>query len=205
MKTKLLIVFALLLSTAIYAQKENNYLFKINETKVGGYIGAGARYSTTINSADAGFYDIKAALVFDGIWAIGISGSGYHHEKALNEIVEDGTYRLHVNYGVIFIERIIALNDDFSISLSLSSGVGTAFYQYDKEFRKDKVWSEEIIDQTTVYIFEPGVDFQYRISGNWWIGINAAYRNTSPVELVNTEEDFLRKFSAGVNFKWGIF
>lgn len=206
MKPKIILLLMFLSTTLIFTQNEKDYFTTINKTKIGGYIGLGARYSTVTNSNNVGFLDYKAALTFNGKWGIGLSGSGLlHNHRKLRTLVSDGTYQLYVSYGALFIERIFTLNNDFKFSISISTGKGETSYIYDKDYRKDKVWSEETIDKTDFYVFEPGLEVQHKIYGNWWIGLNLTYRNTSPIELINTDESFLRKSSAGINFKYGIF
>jgi hypothetical protein len=203
---KLALILALALSTlAVFAQEDENYIISFHETKLGAYLGIGGRYSTSLDSDPAGFLDFRGAVVFNGSWAVGLTGSGLYYDKKLSRLVNDGTYHLHISYGAVFVEKIFSLNEDFKISLSIATGSGEAYYEYDKDYHKEKIWTEETIDKTTFAIFEPGIEIQHRISGNWWIGINGTYRNTSPLTLIGTDENLLRKFSGGLTFKWGIF
>lgn len=204
MKTRILLVIAFLTVTATYAQDIQNYLIKIDQTKLGAYLSLSGRFSS-VESNLAGFGDFKAAVTFNGNWSIGIMSSGLYYDKSLNHLVNDGTYHLYASYGALFVEKIFSLNNDFKISLSIASGKGEAYYQYDKDYRKEKVWSEETIDRTTFAIFEPGIEIQHRIYGNWWIGVVGSYRNTSPLRLVNTDDSLLQKLSGGISFKWGVF
>lgn len=204
MKTRLFLLAIFLFTALSNAQTEDNYLFSINDTKLGGYVSLGGRYST-LDSEDAGFLDFKAAVVFESGWAVGLAGSGLYYDKSLSRLVSDGTYHLEAAYGGVFVEKMFSFNKDFKFSLYIISGSGTAEYTYDKEYREDKTWTEETIDKTTFFIFEPGIEIQHRVAGNWWIGVNGSYRNTSPLELIDTDENLFRKFSAGITVKYGIF
>lgn len=204
MKTKILMITCLLTVTSFAQVNNDNYLFNIRETRIGGYVSLGARYTTSLNEDPATFGDVKGVLVFKGGWGLGLVGSGLYYHKTMSNLVNDGTYHFNASYGAIYVEKIFDLNKDFKLSVSVASGSGTAFLQYDKNFQKDKKWTEEIIDQTIFYIFEPGLEFQYRISGNWWVSAYGTYRNTSPLNLIGADEDLFRKFSAGISFKWGI-
>ncbi len=204
MKSKLLLAALLFLSSLVSAQSSKNYFFTIEDHQIGGYAALNGRVSS-LNSHTAGFADIKVMFTINGEWAIGFMGSGLYYDRGLNELVNDGTYHLNASYGAIVIERIFTLNPDMKLSLSIASGNGDVNYRYDSDYRKEKTWSEEIIDKTTFAIFEPSVEIQHRIFGNWWVGLLASYRNTSPVKLINTDEDLFRKFSGGVSIKWGLF
>ncbi len=205
MKTKLFLTAVLLFAVSVFAQERKNYIAALDETNIGLYVGVSGRYSTILNSDAAGFADFKGAIVFNGKWAVGLTGSGLYYDKNLSQLVNDGTYHLFVSYGALFVERIFSLNEDFKFSLSVATGWGEAYYQYDKDFQKEKVWTEEVIDKTKFAIFEPGIEIQHRIASNWWVGLTGSYRNTSPLNLIGTDESLLRKFSGGITFKWGIF
>ncbi len=203
MRTRTILIAILITLTSVFAQNERDYLFKISDVEIGGYLGFNGRVSS-LDSKAVGFADFKAALTFDGGWAVGLMGSFLYHDRSEDQLVNDGTYRLNASYGSIFIEKMFFLSDDFILSLSIATGEGEAFYEYNKDYRKEKVWSEEIIDKTTFAMFEPAVEIQYNVGGNWWIGIMGAYRNTSPVEMIGTDENLLRNFSGGLSVKWGL-
>ncbi|NLP10963.1 hypothetical protein GX408_11275, partial [bacterium] len=121
--------------------------------KINGYASLAGRASTILNSR-AGYGDARAALLFKGNWAVGLSASGLCYDKKLSTLVQDGTYHLNLAYSGVFVEKLFNVNGNFQISVSLMTGVGFAQYQYDKEYRREKVWKEEIIDQTTFGVQE---------------------------------------------------
>ncbi|MBD3374673.1 hypothetical protein GF406_06525 [candidate division KSB1 bacterium] len=202
MKTRIIVAVMFVFSTLALCQTD--YFTTFRGHKVGGYLGTAGRVSSVF-SDNAGYADLKGALVFDGKWAIGFTGSGLYYDKSLNRLVSDGTYHLQVAFGGLFVERIFSVNDNFKVSASLMTGQGEALYQYDRDYRKEKVWSEEIIDKTTFGVQELGIEIQHRIKGNFWLGLTGGYRNTSPLELIDTPDDLLEKWNAGVSFKYGIF
>lgn len=102
-------------------------------------------------------------------------------------------------------ERIFRLSEDFAISAMLMSGQGEAYYQYDKKYRKEKVWSEEIIDKTTFGVQKLSLQVSYQLIENLWLGINGTVRNTSPVELLGTPEALLKKPEYGLTVQYEIF
>jgi hypothetical protein len=91
------------------------------------------------------------------------------------------------------------------VSLSFLSGQGQASYRYDREYRKEKVWSEEMIDITTFGVQELGLDLHHRIGGNFWLGLTGSYRHTSPLQLIDTSDKLIEGFNGGISIKYGIF
>lgn len=204
MKQIATLIAALIVSLTTFAQGEAKHLFTIDDTPIGGYIGANGRL-TSLESNTAGFLDGKIVAVIDGDWGVGFSFSALHYDRGMNKLVNDGAYHLNAGYAGIYVERIFKIGEDFRFSASITSGMGEAYYQYDKDYRKEKVWSEEIIDKTTFAVFEPAIELDYNIGGNYWIGVMGAFRNTSPLELIGADDNLFQKFTGGVTFKYGLF
>ena len=205
MKTKLLLLVSLALAATFIAQpKEKNYLFTLGETNLGGYLALGGKY-TTVNSDNAGILDFRAALTFESGWAVGFGASGFSYDKKLSALVSDGTYHLEAGYAGFFVEKIFSITDDFKLSASVLMASGLTKYRYDKDYRKDKTWAEETIDQTTFYVTEPAIEVTHRIAGNWWVALSGSYRLSSPVQMIGTDEEIFKNFGGGISFKYGLF
>jgi len=168
--------------------------------KINGYASLAGRASTILNCR-AGYGDARAALLFKGNWAVGLSASGLYYDKKLSTLVQDGTYHLNLAYSGVFVEKLFNVGGNFQISVSLMTGLGFAQYQYDKEYRRDKVWNEEIIDQTTFGVQELSLNLMQRLTGKWWAGILASLRNSAPVELKATPDNLIRNSSVGFSLK----
>lgn len=176
----------------------------IGSTTIGGTVSLGGRYST-LEKRSIGFLDARAGITIDGAWGGGLGFAGLYYDRALSTLVPDGTYHLTAGYSGIYVERIFRLTDDLKGSIGVLMGQGTICYQYDKEFRKEKRWTDEVIDQTTFAVFEPTVIIQYRLGGNFWLGMTASYRNTSPIRLLGTSESILQNGTAGLTASWDVF
>lgn len=183
---------------------ETPYLFKLGDTKFGGYVAINTKV-TDIKPDIAGIADFKAAITLKGGWAVGFSASGLYYDKKLSKIVNDGTYHLYTGYAGMFVDKRFELNKNMNLTMSIFTGRGEAYYRYDKDFRKDKVYYQEYIDKTEIFITEPSVELNYRVFGNFWLGINGSYRFSSPVEMIGTDEKYFSNFNAGLTFKYGLF
>jgi len=199
--TALLIAFA---ANNTMAQQDEHTAFTLGDHNVGIYVGTGVRY-TTLFGETAGLVELRGALTFNRRWSVGLMGAALWYDKSLHELVDDGSYRLEMGYGGLYVERMFPLSSDLILSASVATGYGVAAYRYDKEYHAEKIWTEETIDQTTFAFFEPGLALQWNFSGSFWLGVAASYRNTSPVELLGTSEEVFRKFSGGVTLTYGIF
>lgn len=172
--------------------------------EIGLTLGVGGRY-TTLFGDDAATLDLRGAFTVDRRWVVGLTGSAFNYDHTLSELVDDGSYRFEAAYGGLFVERWFGLGDDVILSLGVATGYGEAVYRYDKDFRTEKLWTEETIDRTEFAFFEPSIGLQVRVAGRIWLGAVASYRNTSPVQLLGTPETVFQKWSAGLQLGYGLF
>ena len=214
----IVIIISLLLSTlgisyplqAQFQKAENeNYLWTYtnsdDETKTIGLYGSISGSYSTVFSDPVGYLGARGGVVINEKWGIGLAGYALNYDKALSTLVDDGTYRMQAGYTGLYVEYMMNLTQRSKLSLYILSGEGIVFYEYDKEFREDRNWYEEVIDQETFAVFEPGAEFQYRISQKWWIGAQVSYRTTSPIKLEGADENFLEQVNTGIFFKYGLF
>lgn len=204
MKIKLLTLALILLTIVTFGQERENHFATWGNTKIGGYVELNGR-ATEVGDETYPVFGARAVLVFNGKWGLGVTGSAFDYDESLSALVDDGTYRLEAAYGGFFVERIFSINENFKLALSIGTGYGMAQYRYEKEYRKDKRWTEEFIDVVQFAFFEPGIEIEHRIAGNFWIGAAGSFRNTSPLELIGTDDGFLQSWSAGLSVKYGIF
>ena len=212
MKTKIWMTTVLTILLGLNAMTQEkarkNYLWSYegkNKTHtLGMYGGLSGTYST-FSDQPAMWLNGKAGLVFDGRWAIGFAGSAINYDHELDELVDDGTYRLQAGYSGLFVEHIVPIKDWAKFSVSWTTGMGLAFYQYNREFRENRPWYNEYIDVERFAANEFGAEFMVRLAGNWWIGAKGSYRDTSPVKLEGVDEDAFEKLNAGITVRYGIF
>ncbi|MCG6188921.1 hypothetical protein [Maribellus maritimus] len=210
MKTKVWLTIALsgLLCLTSLAQEKKNYIWSYEGKKrtntIGLYGGVSGTYSTVMDNS-ANWLGYKAGLVFNQHWGIGFAGSALNYDKNLDRLVANGTYRLEAGYSGLFLEYIVPLKDKAKLSFSWTTGMGLAQYVYNKEFKENKLWYEEIIDQERFAANELAAEFMFRLAGNWWLGVQGSYRDTSPVELNETADDIFEQFNVGISIKYGIF
>ncbi len=204
MKTKTAILLAMLMTASVFSQTENKAIATLGKHRIGGYLGLGAK-SASVFDETTSMGDFRVGVTLDARWTLGLSASGLYYDKKLSALVSDGTYHFYAGYTGLFIERTFSIAKNTKINLSWLMAQGLAYYQYDKDYRRSKVWSEEIIDAADFYMNEPAVELQQRVAGRIWLGVTASYRWSSPVWLVETSEDVMRGLSAGMSVKYAIY
>jgi len=212
MKTKVfilaVIVSFIIISVKGQSKEDSNFLWTIkckNKTHtIGLYGGLYGSYSEVMNKT-AYYLGYRIGSVWNHRWGIGLAGYGLDFDRKLSKVVSDGTYHLEAGYAGVFIEYFQPLGKKCKLSFSLVTATGLAIYKYDKEFVAGRPWYNVKIDQATFQVFEPGIELETKICKRWWIGINATYRNTSPVKLIGTDEKIFNNFTKGISLKYGIF
>lgn len=185
-----------------------NYIWRYDgkkkEQRLGGFLALSGLYHN-LDGQNTGVLGARGGLVWNSRWGLGITGQALWYDKALSEIVSDGTYHLQAGMAGLYVSYMIPVREKWRINFMLASGTGMALYQYDKEFRDGRPWYEEIIDRETFSFFQPTVELKRHIGGRWWLGAEISYRTTSPVELENTPEDFLSGVNPGISITYGLF
>lgn len=211
MKSKVVLLFVTLLANCLLFAQDSprkDYIWKYQgkhkEHTIGLFAGLNGGYNELLGKS-ATLIGYKAGVVFDKHWAVGFGGQAINFDHTLSELVQDGSYRLEGGYSGMFVEYIQPLGKNFKAGIGILSGMGVAQYRYTKDFAENRPWYQEIIDTETFAVFEPSVDFQARIAGKWWIGVYGSYRNTSPIKLMGTDENFLNTFNAGLTLTYGVF
>ncbi len=211
MKTKIIIAALMFLAFSFQAfsqETTKDYLWSYqgkNKTKTLGLYGELSGSYTELLTKPAANFGVKAGLVFNKRLTVGLAAYGLSYDRKFNSLVSDGTYHLEAGYSGAFVEYLQPIGDRFKVGASIFSGTGITMYKYDKDYAEARPWYDEVIDQETFAVFEPGVSILGRIGGHWWLGINGSYRTTSPVKLKETSENFLESFNAGVGIRYGIF
>jgi len=212
MKTKAIITASILaLATLVtfgQAKEHKDHVWQYsgkNRTHTLGLYGALNGSYSPVMDENAGWFGARIGVVFDHRLGVGIAGYGLSYDRTLSDIVEDGSYHLEAGYSGLFVEYLQPIGNNVKVNFSALFGSGIAQYRYDKDFREGKPWYDEIIDRADFHLFEPGIEWQFRMAGNWWIGAYGTYRFSSPIDLQGADEDLFQNFTAGVSLKYGIF
>ncbi len=153
----------------------------------------------------AGMLSYQAGIVINGKFGIGLTGSGLYYDQQMPGLVADGSYHVNSGWNGGYIERMFTVTPRLRASLAWESGRGLFFYRYDNEFRAEKLWHEEIIDGDTYFVNKPTIKAHFRVAGNWWLGLEAAYTLASPVKAIAVDEKAMNGFSTGISLSYGIF
>lgn len=205
MKKLLFVLFIAVCGITSFGQEtKNRKLFTLDGNDIGGYIGVNGRF-TNVNSLGAGLIDIRIAVVVNNDWAIGFNSSGLLNDRHLNTLVSDGIYHLMGSYKGIYLERIIAVNEDLRCSISLLVAQGTLKYEYCRSEIANRKWYEEVIDQNDFNLIEPTIEINYNAFDKFWVGANIGFNLTTPVRLMQTDGNILNTFNGGICIKYGLF
>lgn len=203
------IISTLLIGGIANAQNTHpDHIWKLDlnqkEHTIGLYGGLTGSYFE-LSGNNAGLLSYQLGFVVNQKYGFGLAGSGLAYDQPLNNVVTDGSYHVNSGWTGGYIERIFTLAPRLKTSLMWQSGRGVFFYRYDREYRTDKIWYEEIIDGDTYFVNKPTIKAHFRIAGNWWVGAEAAFTLASPVDVISTDEYLMRGLNYGISLSYGIF
>ena len=182
----------------------HRYLFNNGKNRWGLWGQLSGNFSSS-DKKNPGWLGARIGTVYNDWLNFGLAGYGLYNENLTYTDGQGRQYRLEAATAGVFIEPRWNVSRRISLGVSLYMGQGLAQYRYDKAYRADMLWTEEIIDQVTFVVFEPGLGAEFRLASKWAVGAGVTYRNTSPLNLWNTGDKVFQVLSAQVSVKFGLF
>lgn len=198
---KLFVIIVMILSSKLLPAETTieNCSYNLADKKWS--VGLGSRF-TEVNSLSAAFVGVSGSYNLSENFEIGVKAEGLYYDRKLNKLSNDKTYHLQSGHAGFFVEWHPFGKGDIHFSIPLFMGTGEVSYLYDKEYRKDLIWYEEIIDKTIYSIFQIGVQGEARVYKNWSVALDFGIRNTSPIEMLGTDKDLFNNYEGGLTIKY---
>ena len=221
MKNLLNLLMIVLLPVLVYSQnseksdsttKQEKYEIKTLASRDikshGGYFGLTTNYSR-IMGQDAYSVGVRFGYVMDHIFMIGLGGGGFVNDMPFDNIIAGQRLYLQGGYAGIVLEPIIAGKYPVHVTLPLLIGGGAmlynreGYYQNIGEYPRYTNW--EIVDSDAFFVIEPALNLEFNITKFFRLGLEAKYRYTNKLNLINTSSRALNGWSGGLGVKFGKF
>lgn len=178
--------------------------------------GALTTHHTRLLDKDALLVGARGGWLIDHRVTIGFAGHGLvtpvgNPAYDAHLVAQGETLRrkssLHMGYGGLLIEPIIAYRSPVHISLPLIIGAGGVTYGYQSRLPEDfdPHTHYRTDDAQAFFVVEPGIELEVNVLPLLRVGIGASYRYTSDIDLPATSKDALHGFNAGFCVKVGRF
>lgn len=178
--------------------------------------GAATTHYTRVMDKDALLVGVRGGWLIDHRVTLGFAGHGlvtpvpnsaYDAHLIANGEVLRRKSSLHMGYGGLFIEPIIAYRSPVHISLPLIVGAGGATYGYESRLPVDldPHAYEHHSDAQAFFVVEPGIELEFNVIPLVRLGFGASYRYTSDLDMPVTPKDALHGMNLGVSVKVGRF
>ncbi len=169
----------------------------------GGY-GALSFGYTEIDGKDAFIAGARGGWIINHSIAIGLGGYGFVNDLDYDNVFnDDHDYDLAGGYGGLFIEPIIGSKMPVHLSFPILFGIGGVSYIEDHN-HWDYWWSDDE-HSDVFFVLEPAVEVELNMTRHFRLAITGSYRFTSDIEMLDTDPDILKGFTAGLVFKFGKF
>lgn len=185
MKTiSLTLMLVCLISASAYAYDRT---FISDQTEVGGYVAATARY-IEVKEESGVLVGGRIAIVVNHVFSAGVGAYGSVAEPTPEDLT--GLEDLEIAYGGLFLEYTFKPHAVFHISVPVLVGAGQT------RFAGDYVDPESEEDSDTFFVVEPELNLEFNITRNWRLDLGVGYRHVNGTDFAEiTDED-----QSGVNW-----
>jgi hypothetical protein len=128
-----------------------------------------------------------------------LSGTAIHTLERSYEDAEGRDFQSESAWSGIGIRPFMPLGHRVEVGLPIRSANGIVQFRYERPYRDDLRWTEEIIDRETVVVNSIGIDVSVAVSPNWIVRAEAGGRVSSPIRtVVSFDKGALNGWYAGV-------
>lgn len=176
--------------------------------------GAVSTHYTRLLDKDALMVGARGGWLIDHRVTIGFAGHGLvtpvanpaydDYLIAEGEVLRRNS-SLHMGYGGLFIEPVIAYRSPVHITLPLIIGAGGVGYAYNSRFPDSIEQIDQRDDAQAFFVVEPGIELEFNVIPLVRLGLGASYRYTTDLDLPGTSKDALHGFNTGLTLKVGRF
>lgn len=176
--------------------------------------GGPTTHFTRINGQEALLVGARGGWLIDHRITIGFAGHGLVtpvNNLAYDEhLISSGEQllrksNLHMGYGGLLIEPIIAYRSPVHVSLPIIIGAGGVGYSFNSRFPESVDQLEYRDDVQAFFVVEPGIELEFNVISLVRLGLGASYRYTTDLDLPATSKDALHGFNVGLTVKVGCF
>jgi hypothetical protein len=176
--------------------------------------GGPTTHFTRINGKEALLVGVRGGWLIDHRVTIGFAGHGLvtplsnsaydaHLIASGEELIRKSN--LHLGYGGLLIEPIIAYRSPVHVSLPIIIGAGGVGYSYNSRFPESFDQLDYRDDVQAFFVVEPGIELEFNVISLVRLGLGASYRYTTDLDLPATAKDALHGFNMGLTVKVGCF
>lgn len=204
----IVILFMIFIFPDVFSQKESRYLFG-NEKQIhwSVYMGPEVKYSKIFNHG-AVYGGMKAAILYNNNFAVGLSFGGFISEVAFRGIGSEG-FETGLNeamaYGGLYLSYGTSFRSAVQISFPTVIGGGGILILEKKEPNAAGIVDERLVEGAAYFVFEPAVNMEINLSKTIQTGIGIGYRLVMKSELERFTDKDLSAPLASFNIKIGIF
>lgn len=159
----------------------------------------------TLDGEGVGELSLTGALRLTPWMDLLLSGTAVHTIERSYEDAEGKTYQSEAAWIGLGLRPFLSLGERVEIGLPLKSSTGTVQFRYERPYREELPWDEEIIDRQTVAVYSGGLDAVVHLNNRWSLTAEGGGRVSSPVEVVvDFDRHALNSWYAGVGATYRI-
>jgi len=128
-----------------------------------------------------------------------VSGTAVHTLERSYDDEGRRPYQSETAWTGLGLRPFISVGDRVEIGLPYRSSTGVIQFRYERPYRDEVDWTEEILDRENVVVNSLGVDVRVAVTERWGVVAEAGGRVSSPVRTVlPVDEEALNGWYAGI-------
>ena len=134
-----------------------------------------------------------------------VSATAIHTLERSYEDEEGRTYQSETAWAGLGLRPFLSLGERVEIGLPLRSSNGVVQFRYERPYRDELPWDDEILDRETMVVYTGGVDAVFDVSDRWSLTAEAGGRVSSPVRVaLDFDRHALNSWYAGLGATYRI-
>lgn len=159
----------------------------------------GSTAASMLDDRPVGEATVSASLRASSWFDVQLSGTAIHPLERSYDDDAGRPYQSETAWSGIGIRPFITLGERVEIGFPIETATGVMQFRYERPYRDEVAWTEEIIDRETIAVNSIGIDLDVRLSDHWAVRAEAGGRVSSPIRTVtDVDEDALNSWYAGI-------
>ncbi len=155
--------------------------------------------ASTLDGESVGQATVAGSVRIARWFDLQLTATAIHPLERSYEDAAGRSYQSETAWTGIGFRPFVSLGESVEIGFPLRTGNGLIQFRYERPYRDEVDWTEEILDRETIAVNSAGVDVTVAISERWNVVIEAGGRVSSPIRMtVPVEKDALNGWYAGI-------
>ncbi len=128
-----------------------------------------------------------------------VGGTAVHTLERSYDDAAGNPYQAESAWVMLGVRPFVEIGERLEIGLPLRTGSGIVQFRYERPYRNQLAWDDELVDREQVAVLSAGVDARLIVTSRWSVTGELGGRTSSPIRtVVEFDRDALTSFYGGI-------